>query len=233
MPQHVLLLQAPSHQLLQQVPAPWQRLHPELHAFQLSWPPMPYTADPVDPRTPPSQLPNAQRRGRQGYSEDGHPLLTSVRFAGPRNSPRAPQQLLAPAMVPALPSSMPLSSRYANIQPDRPTASAQYLMSQGPRLTEQAMASKGGIMFSFQDQLFFVPMSDIVLGMPDATSQRAGAQSVPALPLLPDNYLSLPYPNQTILPRPAVCSEPPFQPALGPPAAGSAAVLATPAPRPQ
>ena len=195
-------------------------------------PPTPYTADPVDPHTPPSQLPNAQRRGRRGYAADGQPLLTSVRFAGPLNSPRAPQHLPAPALVPALPSSPPLSSRFAIIQPDWPTASAQYLMSQGPGLTEQAMASKGGIMFSFQDQLFFVPMSDIVLGMPDATSQRAGAQSVPALPLLPDNYLSLPYPNQTIMPSPIVYSEPQFQPALGPPASGSAAVLATPAPRP-
>ena len=71
------------------------------------------------------------------------------------------------------------------VQPEGLTASAQYLMGQGPHIVEQAMSANGGIMFSFRDQLFFIPTSQIILQVPDPVSLQAGAPTVSILPTQP------------------------------------------------
>ena len=148
-------------------------------------PPVPFTADPVDPSIPPSQLPDAQRRGRPGYSFEGVPVLPAARIPLPANP--VPGRAVVPAThpLPAVFISQHLAERFKPVPSRGLSATVQYLLDQGPHIVEQALAANGGAMFSFMDQLHFIPLSQMLVRMPDPTALQAGAPTVSSLPALP------------------------------------------------
>ena len=148
-------------------------------------PPVPFTADPVDPRIPPSQLPDAQRRGRSGYSDEGHPVLPAARLPLPGRAAAAPTSAAAPSFIPAAALPAQLAERFKQVQSSGLSASVQYLLDQGPHIVEQALAANGGVMFSFMDQLHFLPLSQMLVTMPDPASLQPGAPTVSILPAQP------------------------------------------------
>ena len=87
--------------------------------------------------------------------------------------------------VPAASISQHLAARFAPVQPEGLSASAQYLLDQGPHLLERALTANGGITFSFMDQLHFMPLSQMLLRMADPAAIQAGAPTVSPLPALP------------------------------------------------
>ena len=160
---------------------------PHISATGRARPPVPYQADPIDPRIPPSQLPNAQRTTRPGYGSNGEQLMPAARLPTHNQpSPPLPRQQQQPRQQqPAFQPSLFPTLRFPTVQLQGPTASLQYMMSRGPQVVDQALAAAGCICFSHNDQLYSLSLDQCILALPDATSQPAGAASVPSLPATP------------------------------------------------
>ena len=137
--------------------------------------PVPYQPEPIDPTTPPSQLPNAQRVGLPGYTSTGAaaPVMpgSAVALDGPPGLTWA-----APAATMPAPAAT-FEQLFRSSDLPGPTSNLQQLLRAGPLVAEAAIANYAHIAVDIGGRLYRVPLQQCLVEVADPVSLPTTAPS--------------------------------------------------------